>query len=215
MEIIFFDLDGTLSDPKLGITKSIQYALKRLNREVPPKNQLTWCIGPPLLGSFEIMLGCPDMAILGLKFYRERFSKKGLYENQLYPGILDMLDELKAKNLRLFVATSKPTVYAKRIIEHFNLGHYFCHIFGSELNGKYSDKSDLLKFALSEIVPPTKSFVMVGDRSHDIIGALNNDGISIGVLYGYGSKEELITAGANYIASTPEKLRETLICLTK
>jgi phosphoglycolate phosphatase len=124
MQAIFFDLDGTLSDPKAGITGSIQYALEKLAIEVPAADDLTWCIGPPLLQSLESLLGDRHLAEQALVLYRERFSKTGLFENDLYPGMLDVLSDLAAAGYRLFIATSKPTVYAKRIVDHFAIAPF-------------------------------------------------------------------------------------------
>ena len=136
MDAIFFDLDGTLTDPKPGITRSIQYALDRLGQPtIPTEDELTWCIGPPLRASFVKLLGGETSADLAVALYRERFSDVGLYENSLYAGIRDVLSALRASGRRLFVATSKPHVYATRIIEHFDLRRHFERVFGSELDG--------------------------------------------------------------------------------
>ncbi|MHA1153456.1 MAG: HAD hydrolase-like protein, partial [Alphaproteobacteria bacterium] len=132
---IFFDLDGTLTDPKPGITRSIQYALDKLDRDVPTEDELVWCIGPPLLESFERMLGDSRLAVTAMSLYRERFADKGLYENGVYPGIENTLSILSESGRRLFIATSKPTVYATRIVEHFELGKFFERVFGPELDG--------------------------------------------------------------------------------
>ena len=150
MDAIFFDLDGTLTDPKPGITRSIQYALQKLDRPVPSQDELTWCIGPPLRASFVTMLGGEERADLAVSLYRERFGDIGLFENSLYPDIADTLAALKQSHYRLFVATSKPHVFADRIIDHFGLRHYFEHVFGAELDGTRADKSDLLAYALEK-----------------------------------------------------------------
>jgi len=148
MTTIYFDLDGTLTDPKFGITRSIQYALSKLDRLAPPEDELTWCIGPPLRASFKKLLGTDDLADKALSLYRERFADIGIFENEIYPGIEDTLSVLAKSGRRLFVATSKPSVYAERIIDHFKLKVYFERVFGSELDGRRSDKSDLLGYAL-------------------------------------------------------------------
>ena len=205
---VFFDLDGTLTDPKTGITTSIQYALRKLSADVPSNDDLTWCIGPPLLRSFSILVG-DERAALALEYYRERFSDIGWRENLLYPGMLDVLARLHDQEFRLYVATSKPHVYANRIIEYFQMDEYFGTVYGSELDGTRADKSELLRYALSE-VKPTEKATMVGDREHDVVGALANDMAMIGVTYGYGSREELVQAGANKIANTPEELLAAL-----
>jgi len=211
MDAIFFDLDGTLTDPKPGITRSIQYALGKLDHPiVPTEDELTWCIGPPLRASFVKLLGGEASADLAVSFYRERFSDVGLYENSVYAGIPDVLAELRKSGRRLFVATSKAHVFADRIIDHFNLRPYFERVFGAELDGTRADKSDLLAYALkTTAVDPSRS-LMIGDRSHDMIGARNNGVRGIGVLYGYGSEQELTAAGASCLCETPEAVRDCI-----
>ena len=151
MDAIYFDLDGTLTDPKPGITRSIQYALQKLDHPtIPTEDELTWCIGPPLRASFVRLLGAETSADLAVSYYRERFSDVGLYENGVYDGIGDVLTSLRASGHRLFVATSKPHVFAERIIDHFGLRNHFERVFGSELDGTRVDKSHLLEYALKE-----------------------------------------------------------------
>jgi len=203
MDAIFFDLDGTLTDPKLGITRSIQYALQKLDLPVPTQDELTWCIGPPLRASFVIMLGGDARADLAVSLYRERFADVGLYENSVYPDIEHILATLKQSHGRLFVATSKARVFADRIIDHFRLRDYFEHVFGAELDGTRADKGELLAYALESAGLNSQHALMIGDRSHDMIGAKTNGMGAIGVLYGYGSREELIEAGASHVCATP------------
>ena len=204
MDAIYFDLDGTLTNPKPGITRSIQYALQKLDHPtMPTEDELTWCIGPPLRASFVRLLGAETSADLAVSYYRERFSDIGLYENGVYDGIGDVLTSLRTSGHRLFVATSKPHVFAERIIDHFGLRNHFERVFGSELDGTRVDKSHLLEYALKEaLVDPAKT-LMIGDRSHDMIGAKNNGMKGIGVLYGYGSRDELLQAGAQHVCATP------------
>ncbi len=211
VEAIFFDLDGTLTDPKPGITKSIQHALTELGHQPPPADDLTWCIGPPLLASFERILGDEAMANSALTLYRERFADVGLFENAVYPGIADGLRKLGESGRPLYVATSKPAVYAERIIRHFELDDHFHRVFGAELDGTRADKTDLLRFALAETGIEAAGAVMVGDRSHDIVGAHNNGMTSVGVLYGYGDRAELEEAGADDVVETVEDLFESLL----
>lgn len=207
MQTIYFDLDGTLTDPKPGITGSIQYALKKLGQPIPSQDELTWCIGPPLHASLKRLVGTDELADQALLLYRERFSEVGLFENTPYQGIHDTLATLAATDQRMFVATSKPAVYASRIVDHFGLKPYFERVFGSELDGTRVDKRDLLRYALDEArVDPGKA-IMIGDRSHDVVGARSNGMTAIGVLYGYGSEAELRDAGAHHIcAAHPELL---------
>ncbi|MFO1107950.1 MAG: HAD family hydrolase [Bradyrhizobium sp.] len=208
MDTIFFDLDGTLTDPKPGITGSFQYALEKLGRPVPAADELTWCIGPPLRDSLVILVGEED-ADRGVTFYRERFGDVGLYENSLYPGIEATLAALKPR-MRLFVATSKAHVFADRIIDHFGLRPYFDHVFGAELDGTRVHKRDLLAFALERTGTDPARAVMIGDRSHDIVGARQNGIDGIGVLYGYGSRDELTGAGAVHLCATPGAIADHL-----
>jgi phosphoglycolate phosphatase len=203
MSAIYFDLDGTLTDPKPGITGSIQYALQKLDLPVSSQDELTWCIGPPLRGSFVTMLGGEKLADLAVSFYRERFADVGLYENSLYPDIKDVLTTLGHSRRRMFVATSKPGIFAERIIDHFGLTGCFERVFGSELDGTRVHKTDLLAYALETTGVNASQALMIGDRSHDMIGAKNNGMGAIGVLYGYGTKEELIGAGASHVCATP------------
>jgi phosphoglycolate phosphatase len=212
MDAIYFDLDGTLTDPKPGITRSIQYALQRLDHPtMPTEDELTWCIGPPLRASFVRLLGAETSADLAVSYYRERFSDIGLYENGVYDGIGEVLTSLCASGHRLFVATSKPHVFAERIIDHFGLRDHFERVFGSELDGTRVDKSHLLEYALKQAsVDPSKT-LMIGDRSHDMVGAVNNGMKGIGVLYGYGSRDELLEAGAHHVCATPGAI---LGCIT-
>jgi phosphoglycolate phosphatase len=210
MSAIYFDLDGTLTDPKPGITGSIQYALQKLDLPVPSQDELTWCIGPPLRASFVTMLGGEKLADLAVSIYRERFADVGLYENSLYPGIKDVLTRLGHPARPMFVATSKPGIFAERIIDHFGLRHHFERVFGSELDGTRSDKSHLLQYALKETSVDPARAIMIGDRSHDIVGARNNGMSAIGVLYGYGSRHELTEAGALHVCAKPRGLLEYL-----
>jgi len=204
MDAIFFDLDGTLTDPKPGITRSIRYALQKLDHPaIPSEDELTWCIGPPLRASFVRLLGAETSADHAVSLYRERFSDVGLFENAIYDGIDDVLTALGNSGHRLFVATSKPHVFADRIIDHFGLRDHFEHVFGAELDGTRSDKSHLLEYALKQAAVDPAKTLMIGDRSHDMVGAKNNGMKAIGVLYGYGSKDELIGAGASHVCATP------------
>lgn len=206
MTAIYFDLDGTLTDPKPGITRSIQYALGKLDCAVPTEDELTWCIGPPLHASLKTLLGSGELADRALLLYRERFSDIGLFENRVYPGIEHTLSALARSGRRLFVATSKPGVYAERIIDHFRLRTYFECVFGSELDGRRTDKTDLLGHALQSMAVDPSQAIMIGDRSHDIIGARNHGMTTVGVLYGYGSEQELRDAGAHHVCATPQGL---------
>jgi phosphoglycolate phosphatase len=205
---LLFDLDGTLTNPFTGITRCIGYALDMLNRESPPRESLHWCIGPPLKDSFAKLLASDDDAITekAVAFYRERFSTVGLYENEVYDGIPGALEALKKNGHTLYVATSKPVVYAERIITHFGLQRYFKCVFGSELDGARSDKTSLISHILNkEVIAPFET-AMIGDRVHDMVGAAENGIYGFGVLWGYGTKDELENSGAYAFFKTPREL---------
>ena len=212
---IFFDLDGTLTDPKAGITQSIQYALEKLGAPIPSIDELTWCIGPPLLESFPILLkeNNPALAKKALALYRERFSTIGKFENDVYPDIPELLEQLNTQGFHLFVATSKPKVFAQDIVEHFDLAQYFRGVYGSELNGEFCDKTELLPHILQQESLSQMTTMMIGDRKHDIVGAKSCQMQSIGVLYGYGSRKELCEAGADYLAMAPLEILDVLISI--
>ncbi len=206
---ICFDLDGTLTDPKVGITRCIRHALTGFVETVPESDALTWCIGPPLLESFETLVG-KSRAPAALARYRERYGDVGLFENDLYPPIPAALRALRDAGHRLFVATSKPTVYARRIVEPFALSNHFDDVLGAELDGTRSDKSELLAWFLTDTNTDPRLAAMVGDRRHDMVGARNNGMRAVGVLYGYGTETELREAGADLLCPSPQSLTEAL-----
>lgn len=210
---LLFDLDGTLTDPFVGITSCIQYALNALGREEPPANNLRWCIGPPLHESFLSLLKSSDdqLASEALSFYRERFGKVGLFENEIYPGIEACLQGLSKNGYSLSIATSKPTVFAQRIVEHFELANYFCAVDGSELDGTHSDKGSLIHHILERDKLCPSDVIMIGDRKHDMIGAARNSVPGIGVLWGYGSIEELRISGACQCVDSPDNLTNAIL----
>lgn len=216
---ILFDLDGTLTDPVVGITSCIQHALKTLSdanpphgsREIPSSHELKWCIGPPLIDSFAQLLPESDHAIhqLAIDFYRERFAEIGMFENELYPSIHEVLSEL-AKTHRLFLATSKPAYFAQQILKHFDLLKYFTRVYGAELDGRWNDKGELIEGIIIHEKLDATECMMVGDRKHDVIGAQKNRMSCVGVEWGYGSREELLTAGAIALADSPKHLLQLL-----
>ncbi len=212
-KIILFDLDGTISDPKEGITKSVQYALEKMDIVEPDTDKLECFIGPPLQVSFAEYYGFDEMkSKYAIDFYRERFKEKGMFENVLYPNISLLLAALKENGYLLIVATSKPTVFAEQIMKYFNLEQYFQHIVGSNLDGTRSSKTETIQYILDKYTnyEPSK-FIMIGDRKHDIIGAKNTGIDSIGVTYGYGSQEEIRDAEPNYIVSSVVQLKDMLL----
>lgn len=212
-EYLFFDLDGTLTNPALGITNSFKYAYKYFGMEIPSYEKLCSFIGPPLVETFKNNFGFDDKkAEEGVKVYREYFSTKGLFENSVYPGIENLLEKLKKNQKHLVVATSKPELFALQILEHFNLSKYFDFICGSLMDESRSEKSEVISYALEKCKNPSlKKILMIGDRKHDILGAKKNGIKSCGVLFGYGTKEEFENSGADFICKNIEELEK--ICL--
>ncbi len=212
IENILFDLDGTITDPALGITNSVIYALNSYGITVDDRKELYKFIGPPLAGSFSQYYGfSKEEAVKAVEIYREYFSRKGLFENKVYSGVEDMLKKLKAHEKKLYLATSKPEIFARRILEHFCLEKYFDGIVGSELNGDRVEKDKVIEYALEKY--SIDNAVMVGDREFDIIGARKNRIKSIGVLYGYGNIQELERAGADYIAENIFEVLDVLLSI--
>lgn len=192
MRVVFWDLDGTLTDPKLGMTRCVAYAMDKLGLQCPPPDELTWMIGPPPLDSFA-RLGVPDPA-RALELYRERYAEIGLYENIVYPGIPETLSQLQLSGYRMCLATAKTRIFACRITEHFGLSQFFSHEFGPDLDGTRSDKADLLDFALQKTGFGPAQSVMIGDRIHDIKAAHSVGMRAISVAWGYGQPDELAEA---------------------
>ena len=198
---ILIDLDGTLTDPKVGITTSARYGLEKIGHPISDEINIDWIIGPPLKASLAKILNVEADHVLAeqaLMGYRERFAVKGLYENHVFEGVAETLAELKRRGYRLFLATAKPTVYAKQILEHFDLAQYFTDIHGSELNGERTNKAELIQYILEQQKLQADQCLMVGDREHDIFGARQNGIDTIAVNYGYGSQEELALAQPKY-----------------
>lgn len=211
---VLFDLDGTLTDPKVGITKSVAYSLKKMRGLDIDPDSLTKFIGPPLMESYaEYYKFSQSEAHDAIEYYREYFKDKGIFENEIYDGIEEVLKELrKRKGLKIAVATSKPTVFAEAIIEHFSLGEYFDEVVGSNLDGTRSRKSEVIEEVLRRLeVEDRGKVIMVGDRRHDIIGAKEAGTASLGVEYGYGDYEELRGAEADYIVKDMKALKEFFI----
>ena len=211
-DIILFDLDGTLTDSAPGILNSVRYACRKLGLEMPSETTLRKFLGPPLIDSFRQLVGLSDAeADRAVSAFREYFPTKGLFENEVYPGIPALLADLKAAGKTVLIATSKPEEFAKRIMEHFNLAQYCDFICGATLDETRTDKAEVIAYALETAGITDKSrVVMVGDREHDVLGAKKNGLPCVGAVYGYGSAEELTAAGADYISETPDTL-ETLI----
>ena len=213
LEYIFFDLDGTLTDPAIGITNAVMHALKKYGIAVSDRKELYKFIGPPLWDSFEKYCGfSKEEANTAVEYYREYYRDKGMFENQVYDGCEGLLKELKDNGKILIVATSKPEVFAEQILEHFGIAKYFTFIAGSTLDGSRVKKGDVIRYALEScnIIDGSQA-IMIGDREHDIIGAKEMGLSSIGVLFGYGSRAELEEAGADFIVSTIEDIGKVIL----
>lgn len=211
--VILFDLDGTLTDPGIGITNSVMHALERFGIEVPERSQLFKFIGPPLIDSFMNYYGMDvEKARQGVVYYREHYATKGVLENNLYEGIPNLLSELKQAGKKLYVATSKPEPFARQIIEHFGLSQYFEYVAGSTMDETRTKKAEVIEYVLNVANITDKSHViMVGDREYDVIGAKNVGLDCLGVLYGYGDEKELTNAGATYIAKNVADVKKILL----
>jgi len=202
-ETIFFDLDGTLTDPALGITNSVMVALAQFGIRVDDRRELYRFIGPPLMDSFREFYGFSgEDCRRAVRAYRSHFAEQGIFENEPYPGLFPMLDRLKADGRRLVIATSKPEPFAVRIAEHFGFADRFDHIAGALMDETRTKKHEVIEYALETCGADRGDVLMVGDREHDIRGAKVCGLDAMGVLYGYGSRAELEAAGADYLAET-------------
>ncbi len=207
---ILFDLDGTLTDPAQGIVNSVIYALEKFGITEDNREKLLKFIGPPLAESFSKYYGFSEKdAYLAVDYYREYYAEKGIFENCLYEGIPQLLSILKTSGKTVVLATSKPEVFAKQILKHFKIDSYFDFVGGSNLDNSRVVKSEVIQYVLSNLpkIDPLKT-IMVGDREHDVFGAAENNLPCVGVLFGYGSREELSSAGAIYLATTVNDLKE-------
>ena len=205
---VMFDLDGTLTNSELGITTCVQHALKKFGIEVEDRTLLRPFIGPPLGESFQVFYGLSkEESEQAIVYYRERFSVKGLYENEVYEGVEKTLQMLKDSGKKLIVATSKPEKFTMIILEHFDLLKYFDFVAGATMDGSRGEKADVIRYALEQCGIEDKSeVIMIGDRKFDILGAKENGLKSMGVLYGFGDREELMEAGADYIVESAEDI---------
>ena len=211
-KVILFDLDGTITDPKIGITKSFQYALQHFGIQVNDLDALEPVIGPPLKKSFSEFYHLPEEQIeSAIEKYRERFSTVGLYENEIYDGMENLLKELNEAGYTLEIASSKPTVFVEKICEHFKIKQYFTHIVGSFLDGRRGEKEEVVEEAIRLSKATPDHIIMVGDRIYDVIGAHKKGIAVIGVSYGYGGRQEWEEAGADVIVDTVAQLREELL----
>ncbi len=209
---IFFDLDGTLTDPQEGITNCVKYALESFGIDETNYSNLMRFIGPPLVYSFSEYYGFDEeKSLKAVAKYRERFSTVGLFENKVYDGIYDILQKLTDSGHVLALATSKPKVFADRIMAKYRLRPYFKVICGSELDGTRNDKNEVIEYAIEQLGCDREKVIMVGDRKHDIIGAKKCNVASCGVRFGYAEEGELEEAGADFIADTLDDLLPILM----
>ena len=205
-DTILLDLDGTLTDSGPGILNSVAYALDKFGRTGYTREQLRPFIGPPLIESFKGFIPCShDEAVRCLGYYREYFTSKGMFENSVYPGVKETLKELKRRGYSLVLATAKPELFSRQILDYFGLTEYLDAIHGATLDEKRNRKEQVIAWALGH-TPGIGKAVMVGDRENDISGAKANALKSIGVLYGYGDRRELESAGADWIIERPHEL---------
>jgi phosphoglycolate phosphatase len=205
---LFFDLDGTLSDPREGITGSVQYALERLGRPIVPKSELIPFIGPPLRWTFPRLLDTDDRELVetAIRYYRQRYEVVGLFENEVYPGIPELLQGLHAEGYPMYVVTAKPKVYSDRIIRHFGLDRHFIEVYGPELDGRFDEKRELAGFILHERRIDPRQTVMIGDRASDIESGRAYGTLAVGVTYGFGTLEEITAAKPDHICHSPSEI---------
>ena len=209
---VFFDLDGTLTDSGPGITASVAYALEKLGVEPPEREALRCFIGPPLLWSFGHYYGFDEAKCReAVRLYREYFTAGGMFENSVYPGIPEALARLRDAGLRLAVATSKPELFSRQIIAHFGLEGCFEAVCGAAMDESRTEKADVLRYALDTLGAAPGDSLMVGDREHDVLGAKALGVPCLGVLWGYGSREELNSAGPCGLAATPAEMAELIL----
>lgn len=204
--ILFFDLDGTLIDSSVGITRSIAYALERLGHPVPDADALRGWIGPALRTSFQPLLGDADKTEQAVAFYLERYAREGWTEHQVYDGVAQMLDAVHAAGHRLVVVTAKNEDSARKILNHLPFGDRFEDVVGSTQDGRLTHKVDLIEEAMRRLQLDAAQCLMIGDRRMDIEGAIRHGMRNIGVLWGFGSEDELREAGAHLLAATPSQL---------
>lgn len=203
---LLLDLDGTLVDPAPGILGSARHALAALGVNPPKDEDLRWVIGPPIRESFRQLLGEGGDVERGVRLYRERYSEWGLYQAAVYPGIPEALARHRARGTRLLLCTSKARVFAERVVEHFGFASLLSGVYGAELDGRFEDKAELVAQLLHEERLRPDAVCMVGDRKHDVIGAAKHGIPTVGVLWGYGDREELEAAGAALLVERAEEL---------
>lgn len=208
--VVYFDLDGTLTDSAPGILNSLKFALSELGFPEPDAESMRQVLGPPIQHSFARLLGTTDAEQIAhaVKLYRKHFIPVGMFENEVYIGVREMLQELKFADFTIYIATAKPTVFARQITDHFGLTRFFDAIYGSELTGERGLKSEVIAYGLAQT---GKTGWMVGDREHDVIGAHQNQMPCLGVTYGYGTISELQSVGVDDMAGSPAEVTRKLL----
>ncbi len=208
---ILFDLDGTLTEPSLGITNSVMYAFKKFGIEIKDRSELYKFIGPPLIDSFVEYYGfTKENALKAVEYYREYYSVKGIFENRLYDGIRELLSALYKEGKKIILATSKPQKFAEQILKHFGIDKYFYFVGAATMDEKRTQKDEVIEYILTECKIDTSAAVMIGDRKYDVLGAHKFGIKAIGVTFGFGSKEELLQSGADFIADTPQEIKNLI-----
>ena len=201
----FFDLDGTLTNSAPGIPHSVQYALRKFGITPPPEEELTVFVGPPLVQSFSKYFGMDtEQSLLAVDYYREYYRAKGMLENEVYDGIPTLLEELNARGIVCVLATCKPYEFAEKILAHFGLDKYFAFVSGPEMDGRRGEKHEVIAHAIEQMsIPDPRQILMIGDRDNDVLGAAHHAIDCAGVLWGFGSREELQEAGAKHLCALP------------
>ena len=214
---IFFDLDGTLLDSKPGIARCINHALVELGSPARDEEDIMPMIGPPLAKGFPTLLGSDDSALIAkaISLYRARYDQVGIYESSLFAGVTDMLADLAARDCQIYLVTAKPQPYAVRILGHFSIDAYFRGIFAPTMDDKRDGKGHLVNELLTSNELDHRASAMIGDRDRDIAGGRDNGVTAIGVLWGYGTRQELISSGAEFLVESPKDLLEVLGCSTE
>ncbi len=210
---VLFDLDGTLTDPTEGIIRSMRYALDRLGRPQLEESELLGFIGVSIHPTFVKLLNSDEEGLIeeGIRFFRERQSEVGLFENKTYPGIIELLELLRESSYELYIVTNKPRIYTSRILKHFSLEQFFSGVFAPELDDYNPSKTKLIESALNNLNMEPNETVMIGDRKEDIIAGKTNGTVTTGVTYGYGSEEEIKDAAPDYICSSPREVQQVIM----
>jgi phosphoglycolate phosphatase len=212
-KVILFDLDGTLVDSAQGIITSFQSALRQGGHRVPAYDELSWIVGPPLRRNFAALLSEASDVEAGIAAYRKDYAAGRMFEAAVYDGIVDVLKALKAEGARLFVCTAKSVVFARQIVDHFELGSFFEGIYGSELDGRFEDKADLIAHMMEVEGFEALGAIMIGDRDNDTKSAGRNNIASIGALWGFGDADELMQGGASVLCRAPDELLKCIVDL--